>query len=47
MLRGSRLFVPYTLSGTVSGDRIEGILKVSGTERRFTGQRRAAGSALN
>jgi pimeloyl-ACP methyl ester carboxylesterase len=41
-LRGSRFFVPYVLTGTVSGDRIEGTLKVMSVERRFSGQRRAA-----
>jgi pimeloyl-ACP methyl ester carboxylesterase len=41
ILRGSRLFVPYTLTGTVSADRIEGTLKVMSVERQFAGQRRA------
>jgi pimeloyl-ACP methyl ester carboxylesterase len=41
-LAGSRLFAPYTLTGTIDGDRIEGVLKVLSVERRFTGRRRAA-----
>lgn len=43
-LRGTRLFVPYTLTGTVNGAAIEGTLKVTSVERRFTGRRRAARS---
>lgn len=39
-LHGSRMLVPYTLSGTQSGDRIDGLLKVMSVERRFTGTRR-------
>ena len=41
-LRGERFFVPYTLTGVLSGDRIEGELKVMSVERRFVGRRRAA-----
>jgi len=44
ILRGSRLFVPYTLTGTMSADRIEGTLKVMSVERQFTGQRRTTPS---
>jgi hypothetical protein len=40
-VRGSRMFVPYILAGTVSGDRIEGTLKVMSVERPFVGRRRA------
>jgi pimeloyl-ACP methyl ester carboxylesterase len=39
-LRGERMFVPYTLKGTVDGDRIEGVLKVMSVERSFVGERR-------
>jgi pimeloyl-ACP methyl ester carboxylesterase len=40
-VRGSRMFIPYTLAGSVSGDRIEGTLKVMSVERQFVGRRRA------
>jgi|GEM_PF-821098 len=46
-LRGSRLFVPYTLTGTLDGDSMEGTLKVLSVERSFTGRRRPAGSATS
>lgn len=39
-LRGSRLAVPYTISGRVSGDRMEGTIKVLSVTRHFTGARR-------
>jgi pimeloyl-ACP methyl ester carboxylesterase len=39
-LSGQRLFVPYTITGTVDGDRIEGVLKVMSIERTFVGVRR-------
>jgi hypothetical protein len=39
-LRGSRLAVPYTINGRVSGDRMEGQLKVLSVTRVFTGVRR-------
>ncbi|MEA3053338.1 MAG: hypothetical protein QOG72_2241 [Sphingomonadales bacterium] len=39
-LRGSRLAVPYTISGRIDGDRMQGSLKVLSVERRFTGSRR-------
>jgi hypothetical protein len=35
------MFIPYTLAGSVSGDRIEGTLKVMSVERQFVGRRRA------
>lgn len=44
-LRGERLFVPYTLDGELSGDRIEGALKVMSIERHFVGRRRAESAA--
>ena len=34
------MFVPYLISGTVRGDRMEGRLKVLGIDRPFTGVRR-------
>jgi hypothetical protein len=40
VLRGSRLAVPYTISGRLAAGRIEGSLKVLSVERRFTGTRR-------
>ena len=39
-LRGSRLAVPYTISGRIDGDRMQGKLKVLSVERGFTGARR-------
>ena len=39
-LRGSRLAVPYVISGSVEGGRMTGSLKVLSVERRFTGLRR-------
>jgi hypothetical protein len=40
VLRGSRLLVPYTMTGTLRGDTIEGSLKVMSVERHFIGRRR-------
>ncbi|TMJ20223.1 MAG: hypothetical protein E6G92_10860 [Alphaproteobacteria bacterium] len=40
VLRGSRMLVPYRIEGHVSGDRMEGALKVMSVDRRFTGVRR-------
>lgn len=40
VLRGSRMLVPYTIEGTVRGDRMEGALKMLSVDRRFTGVRR-------
>jgi len=39
-LRGSRMAVPYTITGRVAGDRMEGTLKVLSVTRPFTGTRR-------
>ena len=39
-LRGSRMAVPYTISGTYSGNRMTGSLKVLSVNRPFTGTRR-------
>jgi hypothetical protein len=39
-LRGSRFAVPYTISGRVAGERIEGSLRVLSVRRIFTGTRR-------
>ncbi|HEX8571821.1 MAG TPA: hypothetical protein VF759_03620 [Allosphingosinicella sp.] len=39
-LRGSKMAVPYTISGRVSGNRMEGTLKVMSVTRSFTGTRR-------
>jgi hypothetical protein len=39
-LRGSRLAVPYTITGRIEGDRMEGRLKVLSVTRAFTGARR-------
>lgn len=39
-LSGSRMLVRYRIEGRVSGDRMEGVLKAVGKERRFTGARR-------
>jgi pimeloyl-ACP methyl ester carboxylesterase len=44
-LNGSRLFVPYVLSGTLRGDAIEGVLKVMSVERHFVGRRRVVSPA--
>lgn len=40
VLRGSRLAVPYFITGTVSGNRMEGSLQVLSVRRQFTGVRR-------
>lgn len=40
VLRGSRMLTPYRIEGRVTGDRMEGALKVLSVERRFTGVRR-------
>jgi hypothetical protein len=42
-LRGSRLALPFTVTGRVKGRRMSGLLEVQalGTERRFTGIRRS------
>jgi hypothetical protein len=39
-LRGSRMAVPYTITGRVAGNRMEGTLKVLSVTRHFTGTRR-------
>ena len=39
-LRGSRMLVPYRITGFVRGDRMEGRLKVLSIDRPFTGARR-------
>jgi hypothetical protein len=40
VLRGSRMSTPYRIEGRVTGDRMEGALKVLSVDRRFTGLRR-------
>jgi hypothetical protein len=40
VLRGSRLAVPYTISGRIEGDRMAGHLKVLSVDRPFRGERR-------
>lgn len=40
VLRGRRMLVPYTIEGTVRGDRMEGSLRMLSVDRRFTGTRR-------
>lgn len=40
VLRGSRMLVPYTMTGSLRGDTIEGSLKVMSVERHFIGRRR-------
>ena len=40
VLRGSRMLTPYRIEGRVTGDRMEGALKVLSVDRRFTGVRR-------
>lgn len=40
ILRGSRMMVPYTISGKVDGDSLTGSLRILSVERRFTGARR-------
>lgn len=39
-LRGTRMAVPYTIQGRISGDRMNGTLKVLSVTRSFTGERR-------
>jgi hypothetical protein len=39
-LRGNRMAVPYTISGRVSANRMEGTIEVLSVTRRFTGTRR-------
>lgn len=39
-LRGSRMAVPYIITGRVAGNRMEGMIKVLSVTRRFTGERR-------
>ena len=41
-LRGSRMAVPYVISGWIEGGRMTGSLKVLTVERHFTGARREA-----
>jgi hypothetical protein len=40
VLRGRRMLTPYRIEGQVSGDRMQGSLKVLSVDRRFTGVRR-------
>lgn len=40
ILRGTRLALPFTVTGRVQGRRMTGMLTAIGTERRFTGVRR-------
>ncbi|MEA3049263.1 MAG: hypothetical protein QOG84_1099 [Sphingomonadales bacterium] len=40
ILRGSRLAIPYTISGRLEGNGLEGSLKILSIDRRFTGTRR-------
>lgn len=39
-LRGSRLLIPFTVTGRIKGRKMTGMLTAPGTERRFTGIRR-------
>lgn len=39
-LRGSRLAIPFTVTGRIKGRRMTGTLSALGTERHFTGIRR-------
>ena len=39
-LRGTRMMVPYVISGRVEGARLTGSLKILSVERHFTGTRR-------
>jgi hypothetical protein len=39
-LRGSRLAIPYTISGRIEGGSLKGSLKILSIDRRFTGARR-------
>ena len=40
LFRGTRMMVPYTLSGSWSGDAMQGELKVLSVDKHFTGARR-------
>jgi len=40
-LSGSRMLVPYTIDGRITGDRITGSLRMLSVDRRFQGVRRA------
>jgi hypothetical protein len=40
ILRGSRMAIPYTISGRIEGDRMEGNLHILSITRYFTGSRR-------
>jgi hypothetical protein len=40
ILHGSRLAVPYTISGRLEGERIQGSLKILSLTKVFTGTRR-------
>jgi hypothetical protein len=40
ILRGSRLAIPYTISGRLEGAALTGSLKILSIDRRFTGTRR-------
>jgi hypothetical protein len=40
VLRGRRMLTPYRIEGQVSGDRMQGSLKVLSVNLRFTGVRR-------
>lgn len=40
LLRGTRMLVPYTLSGSWSGNVMQGELKVMSVDKHFTGNRR-------
>jgi hypothetical protein len=38
--RGNRMFVPYTITGSYSGDLMQGQLKVMSVDKHFTAARR-------
>jgi hypothetical protein len=40
ILRGSRLAIPYTISGRLEGGSLKGSLKILSIDRSFTGTRR-------
>jgi hypothetical protein len=40
ILRGTRLAIPFTVTGRIKGNRMVGTLTAIGTERHFTGIRR-------
>jgi hypothetical protein len=40
ILRGTRLALPFTVTGRAKGGRMTGVLFALGVERRFTGIRR-------